>query len=201
MKNLWEIEKNLYDLGYVNVLGIDEAGRGPLAGPLVVAGVIFDKNIVISEVNDSKKLSEKKREYLFDVIINNAKHYTIEFVSSKNVDIYNPYQASKMGMIKCINNLKNLYDYVLTDAMKLDLNIKYQAIIKGDSQCFSIAAASILAKVSRDRYMRKLDSMFPLYGFSKHKGYGTKKHLDAISLYGIINEHRVSYKPIKKYII
>ena len=183
------------DLSYDRILGIDEAGRGPMAGPLVVAGVIFPKGYTHDEINDSKKLTEKKREALFDQIIQDALWYEILFVDERTIDAKNIYAATQDAMHKIANDAKA--NYVLTDAMKLPRYPgKYEAIIKGDSKSLSIAAGSILAKVSRDRYMKILDEKYPQYKFAKHKGYPTKEHIEALHEYGILDCHRKTYRPV-----
>lgn len=183
------------DLEFDRILGIDEAGRGPMAGPLVVAGVIFPKGYSHDEINDSKKLTEKKREQLFDQIMQDALWYEIVFVSESTIDHLNIYAATQQAMLKIAEDAKA--DYVLTDAMKLPYyKGRYEAIIKGDSKSLSIAAGSILAKVSRDRYMKILDEKYPEYKFGKHKGYPTKEHIEALHKYGILDCHRKSYRPV-----
>lgn len=183
------------DLEFDRILGIDEAGRGPMAGPLVVAGVIFPKGYTHDEINDSKKLTEKKREQLFDQIMQDALWYEIVFVSESTIDHLNIYAATQQAMLKIAEDAKA--DYVLTDAMKLPYyKGRYEAIIKGDSKSLSIAAGSILAKVSRDRYMKILDEKYPEYKFGKHKGYPTREHIEALHKYGILKCHRKSYRPV-----
>ncbi len=183
------------DLLYERILGIDEAGRGPMAGPLVVAGVIFPKGYSHDEINDSKKLTEKKREALFDQILKDALWYEILFVDERTIDAKNIYAATQDAMHKIAKDAQA--DYVLTDAMKLPRYPgKYEAIIKGDSKSLSIAAGSILAKVSRDRYMKILDEKYPEYKFAKHKGYPTKEHIEALHKYGILECHRKTYRPV-----
>lgn len=181
--------------GYRLICGLDEAGRGPLAGPLVVAGVIMPNGYHHSQINDSKKISAKQREQLYDVIIRDALAYQIEIVPEVVIDQLNIYQATKQAMIK-INQILQP-DYTLTDAMPLTEDIPHLSIIKGDSKSISIAAASILAKVTRDRLMQKLDLQYPNYGFAKHKGYGTKAHLNALFEYGPSPIHRKTYQPVK----
>lgn len=179
------------------VLGMDEAGRGPIAGPLMVAGVIFPKGYVNKEIDDSKKLSEKKREKLFRIILQDAVYYQILVVDEKTIDQKNIYRATQDAMIQIANNAK--CDYVLSDAMPLPgINKTYEAIVKGDQKSVSIAAASILAKVSRDHWMKKLDEMYPQYGLAKHKGYPTKAHIQALNQYGLQDFYRRSYGPVKK---
>lgn len=180
------------------IVGVDEAGRGPLAGPVVAAAVVFPRAYVNKEINDSKKLSSKKREKLFDEIIKNALGYGIAIVEAKTIDEINIYEATKVAMKEAIKQIKCNYDLILTDAMKLDnLNVEVIPIIKGDAKALPIAAASILAKVTRDHIMDELAKDYPQYHFDKNKGYGTKDHLDALKKYGPIKEiHRYSYKPV-----
>lgn len=180
-----------------SVLGMDEAGRGPIAGPLMVAGVIFPKGYQNALIDDSKKLSEKKREELFKTIIQDALYYQILVVDEKTIDRKNIYRATQDAMMEIAN--KAPCDFVLSDAMPLpDIDKPYQAIVKGDQKSLSIAAASILAKVTRDRWMKKLDEMYPQYGLAKHKGYPTKAHIEALNKYGLQDFYRRSYGPVKK---
>lgn len=180
-----------------SVLGMDEAGRGPIAGPLMVAGVIFPKGYQNALIDDSKKLSEKKREELFKTIIQDALYYQILVVDEKTIDRKNIYRATQDAMMEIANKVQ--CDFVLSDAMPLpDIDKPYQAIVKGDQKSLSIAAASILAKVTRDRWMKKLDEMYPQYGLAKHKGYPTKAHIEALNKYGLQDFYRRSYGPVKK---
>lgn len=187
-----EYEKKYYP---ALVMGIDEAGRGPIAGPLVVAGVIFPAGYHNDMIYDSKKLSAKKREALYDVIIKDALGYKIEIVDERTIDHLNIYQATKQTMLKIAQYLPA--DIVLTDAMPLEnCKKKVEAIIKGDQKSVNIAAASILAKVTRDRLMMNYDKQYPEYGFACHKGYPTKQHLEALEKYGACPIHRHSYGPV-----
>lgn len=180
-----------------SVLGMDEAGRGPIAGPLMVAGVIFPKGYHNELIDDSKKLSEKKREALFKTIIQDALYYQILVVDEKTIDKKNIYRATQEAMMEIAN--KAHCDFVLSDAMPLPgIDKPFQAIVKGDQKSLSIAAASILAKVTRDRWMKKLDEMYPQYGLAKHKGYPTKAHIEALNQYGLQDFYRRSYGPVKK---
>ena len=181
------------------IVGVDEAGRGPLAGPVVAAAVIFPRTYNNIDINDSKQLSEKKREALFDVIKENAIAYGVGIVSAEMIDEINIYEATKVAMKQAIANLKHNYDLILTDAMKLDgFDVEVIDIIKGDAKALPIAAASIIAKVTRDHMMNELDEQYPEYGFKKHKGYGTKEHMEALKKYGPIKGiHRFSYKPVE----
>lgn len=192
--DIYGIEEELNKQGYELICGCDEAGRGPMAGPLVAAGCVLPKGIKIPYLNDSKKVSPKKRDELFDLIKKVAISYHIEVVSVSDVDKYDVYHASKMAMEKCVKTLN--CDYVLTDAMPVDIIKPYQSIIKGDSKSCSIAAASILAKVTRDRIMEELDKEYPMYGFIKHKGYVTKLHREMLEKYGVSPVHRKSFAPV-----
>lgn len=195
----YEYEKKYYDLGYDYIIGLDEAGRGPMAGELVVAGVIFPKGFYDERINDSKQLSAKKREALYDLIIEKAFSYHVEIVSVEDVDRLNVYQASKSAMEKCIEILMKDNMFALSDAMPLSYK-NHEAIIKGDAKSISIAAASILAKVTRDRLMDEYAKIYPQYGFEKHKGYVTKMHKEALEKYGVCPIHRKSFAPVKKII-
>ncbi len=179
------------------VAGADEAGRGPLAGPLVAAAVILDRNVIIEGVNDSKKLSEKKRESIFEEILEKAHAYVIEIVSPQEIDDLNILNASLEGMRRAIERLDTTPEHCLIDGNKLPRTLKLskEAVVKGDGKYASIAAASILAKVTRDRIMVELDKEFPQYGFAQHKGYPTKQHLEAIKKHGVTEHHRMSYGP------
>lgn len=180
------------------IVGVDEAGRGPLAGPVVAAAVIFARTYKNKEINDSKQISEKKREELFNIIKENALAVGVGIVDAETIDRINIYEATKVAMKEAIKNLNHDYDLILTDAMKLE-NQKVEVIdiIKGDAKALPIAAASIIAKVTRDHIMDELAKEYPEYGFDVHKGYGTKRHMDALKEYGPIKKiHRFSYKPV-----
>lgn len=179
------------------IAGIDEVGRGPLAGSVVAAAVILPENFYLLGLNDSKKISEKKREEFFDYIQANALAVGVGIVSSEVIDSVNIYQATKQAMVQALGELSVKPEHLLIDAMELDVDIPQTSIIKGDSSSISIAAASIIAKVTRDRMMKELGEMYPEYGFQKHMGYGTKEHLRAIEEYGVLREHRRSFAPIK----
>ncbi len=198
---LKEIEKELYEKGFNNICGIDEAGRGPLAGPVVVAGVIMPKDSMIEGVNDSKKVSEKKREKLYDIILDEAISYSVAIIGQDVIDNINILNATKQGVTEVVDGLDIKPDLILVDALQ-HINtrgIPYEPIIKGDAKCYNIAAASIIAKVTRDRIMRQWDEIYPQYGFISHKGYGTAKHIAAIREYGLCPIHRKSFaKNIKK---
>lgn len=196
MTDLLFYEKKLYKQNINLIAGIDEVGRGPLAGPVVAAAVILPKNFYDKRINDSKKISEKKREELYEVIISNAISVGFGVVSNERIDEINIYEATKEAMKQAINNLNIEPEYLLIDAMKLDTFIPSMSIIKGDASSQSIAAASIVAKVVRDKMMYELDKKYPLYDFKNNKGYGTKKHIDAINKYGVLPEHRKSFKPV-----
>ncbi len=192
---LKEIEKDLYQKGFEKICGIDEAGRGPLAGPVVIAGVIMPQNSMIEGVNDSKKVSEKKREKLYDIIIEEAISYSVAIIGQDVIDEINILNATKQGVTKVVDGLDIKPDLIVVDALNhIDTKgIPYDSIIKGDAKCYNIAAASILAKVTRDRIMREWDEIYPQYGFISHKGYGTAKHIEAIKEYGLCPIHRRSF--------
>ena len=192
---LKEIEEDLYSKGFKNICGIDEAGRGPLAGPVVVAGVIMPKNSMIEGINDSKKVSEKKREKLYDLIINEAISYSVSVIGQDIIDNINILNATKEGVTQVVDGLDIKPDLIIIDALN-HINtrgIPYEPIIKGDAKCYSISAASILAKVTRDRIMRQWDEIYPQYGFISHKGYGTAKHIASIKEYGLCPIHRRTF--------
>lgn len=192
---LKQIENDFYLKGEKLIAGIDEAGRGPLAGPVVVACVILDKNSMIEGINDSKKISENKREKLYEIIVKEAISYGVGIVYQEEIDEINILQATKKALTQAVSAMKIKPSLILVDALtKIDtLGIPYSSIIKGDVKCYSIAAASIIAKVTRDRIMREWDKIFPQYGFSSHKGYGTAKHIEAIKEYGLCQIHRKSF--------
>ena len=195
LKELSKYEEDCFNRGIELVAGIDEAGRGPLAGPVVAAAVILPKHALIEGVNDSKKISEKKREKLYDDIINAAIAWGVGIVDNNVIDEINILNATRMAMHNAIEALKVKPEYILIDAeKKVDTNgIPFMPIIKGDALSISIAAASIVAKVTRDRMMREYDEIFPMYGFEKHKGYGTKMHTEAIKEHGMCMIHRKSF--------
>lgn len=194
--DLLKYEKNLYKKGYKLIAGTDEAGRGPLVGPVVAAAVILPINYHLEGLTDSKKLSEKKRNNYFDIIKKDAISYGIGVVDAKTIDEINIYEASRLAMLKAIDNMPIQPDFILTDAMPLNQENSL-SIIHGDALSLSIAAASVIAKVTRDEIMYELDRKYPEYDFKSHKGYPTKKHLENIKKYGILNNYRFSYKPIK----
>ena len=195
-----EFENELYESGIKYIAGIDEVGRGPLVGPVVTAAVILPKDFYDERINDSKKLTEKKRELLYDVIMENAVSVGIGISSEDVIDDINIHEATKKAMIEAVNNLSVKPEHLLIDAVKLNVDIPQTSIIKGDAKSESIAAASIIAKVTRDRMMIELDKEHPEYDFKHNKGYGTKKHIDAIEKYGILKEHRKTFAPCNKYV-
>ncbi len=194
-----EYENNLYKDGIKYICGVDEVGRGPLYGPVVACAIVMKKGYFNSEVNDSKKLSEKKRESLYDEILNNCVCYGIGEISAKEIDEINILEASKKAMILAISKLDNV-EHVLIDAVVLDIDLPSTSIIKGDSKSFSIACASIIAKVNRDRKLIIDSKKHTEYGFDTNKGYGTKKHIDAIKKYGVLKEHRKTFKPVSELV-
>ena len=197
IKDIYKYEEELNKEGYKFICGCDEAGRGPMAGPLVASGVILPIGYRLDYLDDSKKLTPKKRDQLFDIIKRDALAYEIEIISVEDVDKFNVYEASKIAMTRCVERLKQI-DYVLTDCMPLDIELPVLSLIKGDSKSASIAAASILAKVTRDRIMEELDKEYPQYEFKKHKGYVTKRHLELLNEHGVSPVHRKSFSPVKK---
>ena len=196
----YKYERDLIKEGYKLIGGVDEVGRGPLVGPVVAACCILPLDFKLDGLTDSKKLSEAKRDFFYEEIKKQAVSYGIGVVSCKRIDEINIYEATKEAMIMAINNCNIKPDYVLTDAMKLDIDIPITPIIKGDLKSISISAASVLAKVTRDRMLLELDKKYPMYDFKNNVGYPTKKHLEAIEKYGIIDEHRKSYGPVKDYL-
>ena len=195
-----EFENELYESGIKYIAGIDEVGRGPLVGPVVTAAVILPKDFYDERINDSKKLTEKKRELLYDVIMENAVSVGIGISSEDVIDDINILEATKKAMIEAVNNLSVKPQHLLIDAVKLNVDIPQTSIIKGDAKSESIAAASIIAKVIRDRMMIELDKEHPEYDFKHNKGYGTKKHIETIKKYGILKEHRKTFTPCNKYV-
>ena len=196
--DMLKFERELSDKGISLIAGMDEAGRGPLAGPVTVACCIMDLNNVIVGVNDSKQLTEKKREELFPTIKENAIAYSVINVDYDVIDEINILNATKKGMKDALNSLLPYPEYLLVDAVKHDFGIPYKAIIHGDALSYSIACASILAKVTRDKIMEEYDAIYPEYGFAKHKGYGTKQHIEALKKYGPCPIHRKSF--IKNFV-
>ena len=200
IKDIYKYEDELAQKGYKYIAGCDEAGRGPMAGPLVTASVILPIGYRLDKLDDSKKLTPKVRDELFDIIMRDALEVKVSIISVEDVDKENVYQASKRGMTECVLGFGLPVDYVLTDCMKLDIDIEVLDLVKGDSKSASIAAASIIAKVTRDRIMDELDEKYPMYGFKKHKGYVTKLHLEMLEKYGVSEVHRRSFGPVKKFL-
>lgn len=199
MIDLWQYENDLKSKGIKSIGGTDEAGRGPLYGPVVAACVVLPEGFELKGLNDSKKLTEKKRNLFYDYIIKHA-IYGVGIVSAKEIDEINIYEASRKAMIVAIDKVRKQVplEYVLSDAMPIDIDIPVMPIIKGDAKSMSIAAASVIAKVTRDRMMYEIDKKYPMYGFKNHKGYPTKKHLEAIKKYGLISGYRKTYGPVKE---
>lgn len=193
LNNMRKFEDPLYETGVKYIAGIDEVGRGPLAGPVVACSLILRKDVLIEGVNDSKKVSESKREKLFDIILDNVEAYGIGIVNEKVIDEINILNATKKAMTDAVNKMKITPEHLLIDAEKLNIGIPYTPIIKGDALSISIAAASIIAKVTRDRMMQEYDSIYPGYNFTKNKGYGTKEHIDAILKLGPSPIHRKTF--------
>ena len=194
-------EKDLYARGYNLIVGCDEAGRGPLVGPVVAGAVILPKNYSLKGLTDSKKLSEKKREEYFEIIKSEAICVGVGIVSNKEIDEINIYEASRLAMKRAIIDMHHAYDYVLTDAMPInDLEVPVTPIIKGDLLSITIAAASVIAKVTRDHILYDLDKLYPEYEFARHKGYPTKRHLELLRLYGPTSDYRFTYKPVRDLI-
>ncbi|MED3646691.1 ribonuclease HII [Halalkalibacterium halodurans] len=191
-------EKDLWAKGYEHVAGLDEVGRGPLAGPVVTAAVILPKDVQLPGLTDSKKLAKETRESFYDRIKEVALAWSVAIVPVTVIDEVNIYQATKQGMMSAINQLSVNPDALLLDAMNLPLSLPQQSLIKGDQKSLSIAASSVLAKVTRDRYMADLSNRYPEYGFERHVGYGTEEHLAALNAHGITPEHRRSFRPVQE---
>lgn len=195
--DLYKYEKELWnnDINYIG--GVDEVGRGPLVGPVVTACVILPKDFVLEGLTDSKKLTEKKRNIFYDYIMDHALSVSVGMMDEKVIDEVNIYEATKLAMYQAINNSKIKPEHVLIDAMKLDkLEVPSTSIIKGDAKSITIAAASVIAKVTRDRMMIELDKKYPMYGFAEHKGYPTKKHIEALQKYGVLDNYRMTFHPV-----
>lgn len=201
MEDLYKYERELNSRGIEIIGGVDEVGRGPLIGSVVTACVVLPKDFKLEGLTDSKKLSEKKRDKFYDVIMDSALAVGIGECNEKEIDKYNIYEATKIAMKRAIDeaNKKIKIEHVLIDAMPLDIDIPTTSIIKGDAKSISIAAASVIAKVTRDRMMYELDKKYPMYDLAHNKGYPTKKHIEAIEKYGITKYHRLSYKPVMLY--
>ncbi len=193
-------EKELYLEDITLIAGVDEVGRGPLVGPVVAAAVILPVGFTLEGLDDSKKLTEKKRDKFYDIIMEKAIAVGIGEVSAKRIDEINIYQASREAMIEAISNLNVKPEYILSDAMPLDIGIPNKPIIHGDALSLNIAAASVIAKVTRDRMMYELDKVHPEFGFARHKGYPTKAHLEALKKYGPLENYRFTYGPVRDLI-
>lgn len=200
MDDLLKYEKELYESGITLIAGVDEVGRGPLYGPVVSAAVILPVGYTLDGLTDSKKLTPKKRDKFFDIIMRDAVSVGIGIKSAKRIDEINIYEATKEAMYDAINNLTITPEHVLIDAMKLNLDMPSTSIIKGDAKSISIAAASVIAKVTRDRMMEEEDKIHPEYEFARHKGYPTKKHIENVIKYGVLDEYRKTFEPIKSII-
>lgn len=198
--DLYEYETKLTAAGYQHIAGTDEVGRGPMAGPLVAAAVVLPAGYRLEGLNDSKRLSPKLRDRFYDILIRDAVEYQMAFIDVPEVDRLNVYAASKLAMTRCIRGFRVPVDFVLTDAMKLDVGIEFIDLIHGDQRSASIAAASVIAKVTRDRFMVEMDAVYPEYGFKKHKGYVTKFHCEMLDKYGPCPLHRRSFAPVANYL-
>lgn len=199
--DLLKYEKELYDKGITLIGGVDEVGRGPLVGPVVASCVVLPVNYELPGLTDSKKLSEKKREQLYDIIMRDAISVGVGIVGPEKIDEINILEASRLAMKIAIENLDVKPEFILSDAMKLtNIDIPYQDIIHGDALSLSIAAGSVIAKVTRDRMMYDLDKEYPEYGFAKHKGYPTKAHIENLEKYGVLPNYRFTYKPVSDLI-
>lgn len=201
MENLYKYERELNNQGITIIGGVDEVGRGPLIGSVITACVVLPKDFLLEGLTDSKKLSEKKRDKFYDIIMKEALAVGIGECTEKEIDKYNIYEATKIAMKRAITeaNKKIKIEHILIDAMPLKLDIETTSIIKGDLKSLTISAASVIAKVTRDRMMIELDKKYPMYDLKHNMGYPTKKHLDAISKYGITKYHRLSFGPVSKY--
>jgi len=197
--DMLEYEKNLYLKGYKFIAGCDEAGRGPLCGPVVASAVILPQNYALEGLNDSKKLTEKQREKFYPIIMQDAISVGISIIDNKVIDEINILEASRLAMKEAVKKLKVTPDFILTDAMDLKCD-NHLAIIKGDQKSLSIAAASVIAKVTRDKIMDEYHQKHTEYGFNKHKGYPTKEHLENLEKYGVLDIYRTTYKPVKNII-
>ena len=199
MIDLYKFENELYSEGIKYIGGVDEVGRGPLIGPVVACCCVLPKGFKLEGLTDSKKLTEKKRDEYYEYLIQNT-IYGLGIIDAEKIDEVNIYEATKLAMYEAINNVRKQIDleYVLIDAMPLELDIPTNSIIKGDAKSISIAAASVIAKVTRDRMMIELDKKYPMYGYAKHKGYPTKAHIEAMHKYGLIDGYRKSYGPVKE---
>lgn len=198
----YEYERNLRNEGIKFIAGVDEVGRGPLVGPVVAACIVLPEEFNLDGLTDSKKLSEKKRDYFFEEIKKQALGYGIGIIDEKKIDEVNIYEATKLAMKEAIKECQKMckIEHILIDAMPLQLDIPTTSIIKGDLKSITISAASVIAKVTRDRMLYELDQKYPMYDFKHNKGYPTKKHLEAINTYGVLDEHRRSYGPVSDYL-
>ncbi len=200
-KDMLVYERKYWDMGKTVVAGVDEAGRGPLAGAVFSAAVVLHPGADIEGLDDSKKLSEKKREYLFDVIKEKALYWNIASVDEKTIDRINILESAYLAFAYALNGLPVMPEIALIDGNRAkNIPTEFETIVKGDSLSRSIAAASILAKVARDRYITELDKVYPEYGFAKHKGYPTKEHLEAVKKYGPCPIHRLTFKGVREYV-
>lgn len=197
LEQMLRYEKKLYQAGYQAIAGVDEVGRGPLAGPVVAAAVILPPGCKIKGLNDSKKIPKKKHQDIYQAVMDKALAVGIGLMDSEIIDQVNIYEATKLAMKKALSKLSLKPDYLLIDAMKLDVDIPQESIIKGDANSLSIAAASIVAKVTRDKLMADYDKEFPGYDFAKNAGYGTKNHLQGLDRHGVTPIHRKTFEPIK----
>lgn len=198
--DLYQYETELWNEGITYIGGVDEVGRGPLIGPVVTACVVLPKDFVLEGLTDSKKLSEKKRNLYYDYIMEHALAVEVGMCTPEEIDEMNIYAASREAMIRAIRKVqkKIKVEHILSDAMPIDIEVPVTSIIKGDMKSITIAAASVIAKVTRDNMMYELDKVYPMYGFANHKGYPTKKHLEALHTYGLIDGYRKTYKPVKE---
>ena len=198
--DLYSYERELINQGISLIAGVDEVGRGPLVGPVVTLAVILPLNYKLEGLTDSKKLTEKKRDMFYDIIMHDAISIGIGIIDAKIIDEVNIYEATKLAMKEAIDKLDVKPEHVLIDAMPLDIDIPHTSIIKGDAKSLSIAAASVIAKVTRDRMMYELDKKYPMYNYKKNKGYPTKEHIEMINKYGLIDGYRLTYGPVKEYL-
>lgn len=198
----YEYERNLRNEGIKFIAGVDEVGRGPLVGPVVAACVVLPEEFNLDGLTDSKKLSEKKRDFFFEEIKKQALGYGVGIIDEKKIDEVNIYEATKLAMKEAIKECQKMckIEHILIDAMPLQLDIPTTSIIKGDLKSITISAASVIAKVTRDRMLYELDQKYPMYDFKHNKGYPTKKHLEAINTYGVLEQHRRSYGPVSDYL-
>ena len=197
LEQMLRYEKKLYQAGYQRIAGIDEVGRGPLAGPVIAAAVILPPGCKIKGLNDSKKIPKKKHQYIYQAVMDKALAVGIGLMNSEIIDQVNIYEATKLAMKEAFSKLSHKPDYLLIDAMKLDVEIPQESIIKGDANSLSIAAASIVAKVTRDKLMTDYDKEFPGYDFAQNAGYGTKSHLQGLERHGVTPIHRKTFEPVK----